>query len=99
MAEFRFGEGKMSGVISATLGALGFGAVLCLLYPSLLTTPDMREIYPMALVRGLIQFVLALAPWAVVNRPPPGRDRRESICDLTQATIANVPLTVCCQTC
>ena len=61
MAEFRFGEGKMSGVISATLGALGFGAVLCLLYPSLLTTPDMREIYPMALVRGLIQTVLALA--------------------------------------
>ncbi len=61
MAEFRFGEGKISGTLSVTLGVLGFGAVLCLLYPSLLTTPDMRAIYPMDLVRALIQLVLALA--------------------------------------
>jgi len=61
MVEFRFGEGKISGALSVTLGTLGFGAVLCLLYPSLLTTPDMRAIYPMDLVRALIQLVLALA--------------------------------------
>ncbi len=30
MAEFRFGEGKISGALSVTLGTLGFGAVLCL---------------------------------------------------------------------
>ena len=52
--EFRFGEGKISGVLSATLGALGFGAVLCLLYPQWLTSADMRAVYPMALVRALI---------------------------------------------
>ncbi len=60
-SEFRFGEGKISGVLSATLGALGFGAVLCLRYPDWLTTPDMRAVYPMDLVRALIQFVLAAA--------------------------------------
>ncbi|MCH7707349.1 MAG: sterol desaturase family protein [Myxococcales bacterium] len=59
--EFRLGQGKISGVLSAWLGALGFGAVLCLLYPSLMTTPDMRAIYPMGLVRALIQLVLAVA--------------------------------------
>ena len=59
--EFRFGEGKISGILSATLGTLGFGAVLCLLYPQWLTSADMRAVYPMGLVRALIQFVLAAA--------------------------------------
>ncbi len=61
MAEFRFGEGKISGILSAALGALGLGAVLCLLYPDLLTTPDMRALYPMRFVRALIQAVLVAA--------------------------------------
>ena len=60
-SEFRFGEGKISGILSATLGTLGFGAVLCLLYPQWLTSADMRALYPMGLVRALIQFVLAAA--------------------------------------
>jgi lathosterol oxidase len=58
-AEFRLGEGKLSGTLSTALGALGLGGVLCLWYPSLLTTPDLRAAYPMGLVRGLIQGVLA----------------------------------------
>lgn len=60
-AEFRFGQGKISGALSATLGVLGLGAVLCLLYPDWLTTPDMRALYPLDLVRALIQLVLTLA--------------------------------------
>ncbi|MBW2282791.1 MAG: sterol desaturase family protein [Deltaproteobacteria bacterium] len=60
-SEFRFGDGKISGTLSLALGVLGFGAVLCLLYPSLLTTPDMRSVYSMPLVRALIQGALALA--------------------------------------
>ena len=59
--EFRFGQGKISGALSATLGALGFGAVLCLRYPDWLTTPDMRAVYPMDLVRALIQLALITA--------------------------------------
>ncbi len=53
-----FGSGWISGVLSVTLGTMGFGAVLCLLFPSLLTTPELRDIYPMDLVRGLIQAVI-----------------------------------------
>ena len=59
--EFRFGQGKISGVLAVTLGALGLGAVLCLRYPDWLTTPDMRAVYPMDLVRALIQLVLTAA--------------------------------------
>ena len=39
----RFGSGWISGVLSVTLGAMGFAAVLCLLFPSLLTTPERRQ--------------------------------------------------------
>ncbi len=59
--EFRFGEGKISGVLSATLGVFGFCALICMLYPEWITTGDMRAIYPMDWVRALIQLVLASA--------------------------------------
>ena len=39
---------------------MAFGAVLCLLFPSQLTTPELRTIYPMALVRAVIQAVIVL---------------------------------------
>jgi sterol desaturase/sphingolipid hydroxylase (fatty acid hydroxylase superfamily) len=54
----RFGGGWISGVVAVVLGALGFGAVLCLRFPALLTTPDARAIYPMDAVRFLIHLVL-----------------------------------------
>jgi sterol desaturase/sphingolipid hydroxylase (fatty acid hydroxylase superfamily) len=53
-----FGSGWISGVLSVFLGILGLGAVLCLWFPSLLTTPELRAIYPMHLVRYLIQMVI-----------------------------------------
>jgi sterol desaturase/sphingolipid hydroxylase (fatty acid hydroxylase superfamily) len=54
----RFGSGWISGVGSIVLGAMAFGAVLCLLFPAELTTPELRAVYPMRLVRGLIQAVI-----------------------------------------
>jgi lathosterol oxidase len=48
-------------VVSATLGVMGFGAVLCLWFPSLLTTPELREIYDMTLIRATIKVALLLA--------------------------------------
>jgi lathosterol oxidase len=57
----RFGSGWISGVISATLGLMGLGAVACLHYPELLTTPSLREVYPLGFIRGLIHFVLIVA--------------------------------------
>ena len=45
--EFRFGEGRISGVLSLALGGLSLLAVLCFRFPALLTTPDLRAVYPM----------------------------------------------------
>jgi lathosterol oxidase len=49
-----FGTGWISGVLSITFAALGYGGVLCLLFPDLLTTPEARPLYPLDLVRLLI---------------------------------------------
>ena len=56
----RFGSGWISGVLSVTCGALGYGGVLCLLFPDWLTTPEARAHYPMAAVRFLIYTMLVL---------------------------------------
>jgi sterol desaturase/sphingolipid hydroxylase (fatty acid hydroxylase superfamily) len=53
-----FGTGWWSGVLSAFCGLLAFGAVVCLHFPQLLTSPDLRPYYPMALMRLLIQAVI-----------------------------------------
>lgn len=70
--EFRMGEGRISGVLSLVLGGLSLLAVLCFRYPELLTTPELRALYPVAILRellfvslllslglGLVSFVLA----------------------------------------
>ena len=53
-----FGSGWISGVLSAVLGLLGFGAVLCFRFPELLTTPEARALYPLPYVRALLHLVL-----------------------------------------
>jgi lathosterol oxidase len=55
-----FGSGWVAGVLSVTCGALGYGAVLCLLFPDLLTTPDGRALYPMGPIRFLIHALLVV---------------------------------------
>jgi lathosterol oxidase len=57
----RFGEGRISGVIAVALGALCVLAVLCFRYPALLTTPDLRAVYPVPLLRGVLFASLLLA--------------------------------------
>jgi sterol desaturase/sphingolipid hydroxylase (fatty acid hydroxylase superfamily) len=55
-----FGSGWISGGASIVLGAMGFGGVLCLLFPAELTTPELRAVYPMGVIRGLIELVIVL---------------------------------------
>jgi len=43
--EFRFGEGKVCGFISLSLGILNLLAVLAYLFPSYLTTAELRQVY------------------------------------------------------
>ena len=56
-----FGTGWWSGVLSAFFGMLAFGAVVCLHFPQLLSSPELRPHYPMALMRMLIQAVIVAA--------------------------------------
>ena len=56
-----FGSGWWSGVLSAFFGVLAFGGVLCLHFPQLLSSPELRPHYPMAVIRLTIQAVIASA--------------------------------------
>jgi sterol desaturase/sphingolipid hydroxylase (fatty acid hydroxylase superfamily) len=53
-----FGTGWWSGILSAFFGSLSFGAVLCLHFPQLLTSPELRPHYPMQVMRLLIQCLI-----------------------------------------
>ena len=48
-------------MLSAALGLIGLGAVLCFRFPELLTTPEARALYPVPWVRALLHVVLVLA--------------------------------------
>ncbi|MGA2375040.1 MAG: hypothetical protein ABSF72_05935 [Candidatus Sulfotelmatobacter sp.] len=43
-----FGTGWWSGILSAFFGFLSFGGVLCLHFPQLLSSPELRPHYPNA---------------------------------------------------
>ena len=59
--EFRLGDGRLSGALSLGLGALALLAVLCFRFPELLTTPELRAVYPLGLVRAVLFGALVLA--------------------------------------
>jgi lathosterol oxidase len=56
-----FGTGWWSGVLSVFFGALTFGAVLCLHFPQILSSPEVRIHYPMHVIRLLIQGLIVAA--------------------------------------
>jgi lathosterol oxidase len=57
----RFGQGWISGVFSVLFGFIGLAAVLCFLFPSRLTHPELRALYPLPYVRLALHVVLATA--------------------------------------
>jgi len=56
-----FGHGWISGVASVVLGLTGLGTVCCFRFPSLLTMPELRGLYPLAWIRVLLDLVLVTA--------------------------------------
>ena len=56
-----FGTGWWSGIFSAFFGFLSFGAVLCLHFPQLLSSPELRSHYPMHAMRLSIQGLIVVA--------------------------------------
>ena len=60
--EFVFGEGRISGYLSAILGICSLLGVLCFLYPELLTTAEMRAaLYSFTFARNLLWFGIIVA--------------------------------------
>src|SRR5262249_40917613 len=55
------GSGWVSGVASVFFGMLGLGGVLVLLFPGVLTLPEARAVYPVHIMRVIIQAVIAAA--------------------------------------
>src|SRR5260370_10074647 len=53
-----FGTGWWSGILSAFFGFLSFGGVLCLHFPQLLSSPELRPHYRMHTMRVLIQCLI-----------------------------------------
>jgi sterol desaturase/sphingolipid hydroxylase (fatty acid hydroxylase superfamily) len=53
-----FGQGWISGLASVFLGVLGLGAVFCFHFPSVLTMPELRALYPVPWIRALLHLVL-----------------------------------------
>jgi lathosterol oxidase len=53
-----FMKGRISGFLSIFFGVASFLAVLCFLFPSYLTTPDLREAYPVPLLRIILMILL-----------------------------------------
>src|SRR4029453_8666679 len=51
----------LPGILSLFFGALAAFAVLCFHYPAVLTTPELRAVYPMPLVRAALASGIAAA--------------------------------------
>src|ERR1700758_5345187 len=63
-----FGTGWWSGILAAFFGFLSFGGGLCLHFPQLLTSPELRAHYPMQIMQLLIQgLIVAAILFAVIS--------------------------------
>jgi lathosterol oxidase len=51
----RLGQGRISGYVSAFLGVMSFLTVLCFLYPSYLTTTELRSVYDPDQIRVVLR--------------------------------------------
>jgi sterol desaturase/sphingolipid hydroxylase (fatty acid hydroxylase superfamily) len=56
-----FGEGRISGYLSITLGVLSILGVACFLFPDLLTTPSLRAGYDLTVLRWVLAVGMAFS--------------------------------------
>ncbi len=54
--QFRIGEGKISGYTSVCLGALSLLAVFAYLFPSYLTTTELRQVYDAEFLQNVLKY-------------------------------------------
>ncbi|WP_444944142.1 sterol desaturase family protein [Microbulbifer sp. ZKSA006] len=60
-SEFRLGEGKISGYASVFLGGMSLLAVLAYLYPSYLTTTELRQLYDAEYLQNILKYGMYFA--------------------------------------
>ncbi|PAU64524.1 hypothetical protein BZL41_09715 [Pseudomonas sp. PIC25] len=60
-AAFRWGDGRISGYLSAALGLLSLLAVLCFLFPQWLTTAELRQVYTEQFARSALLLGLVVS--------------------------------------
>jgi len=84
----RFGNGWWSGVVAVFCGALALCAVLVLHYPQWLSSPELRALYPMSIMRGLIQGLIWAALLFAVLSSILGRNRRLALTGMLLALAA-----------
>ena len=59
---FRFGEGRISGYLSALFGISALLGVLCFIFPEWLTTKELREsLYTFTFAKNLLWFGIVIA--------------------------------------
>ena len=58
--QLRFGEGRISGYLSALLGLCAFGGVLCYHFPEALTTAELRATYDPEVLREVLFWALVV---------------------------------------
>ncbi len=59
--EFRIGEGKISGYSAVFLGAMSLLGVLAFLYPSYLTTTELRQVYDAVFLQKVLKYAMYFA--------------------------------------
>lgn len=59
--QFRFGEGKISGYVSVSLGVMSLLAVFAYLYPSYLTTTELRQVYDAHFLQQVLKYGMYFA--------------------------------------
>ena len=85
-----FGTGWWSGILSAFFGVLSFGAVLCLHFPQILTSPELRSYYPMQAMRVTIECLILLALLCGVISAILRKKRTLALTGMLFATLATI---------
>ena len=92
-----FGLGWISGVLAVDVAIAGLGAVLCLRYPELLTVPEARGVYNVAMIRLaffaslLTAFTLAIVSIVLRHQEGPGIYRDHAGADLDRRGLGRRP--------
>lgn len=86
----RFGEGKISGILSAVLGLMSLAGVLCFHFPTILTTPALTQRVGVEHLRLLLTVVMAFAFALGLINFMIGRNRELGLLGMISTTVTQI---------